>query len=81
MTNSKDREYHNICIHLIKSKKTKRSQTVTKVSICEVGPRDGLQSEPELLSTQVKKEFITRGLDSDQTVSAIKATEKMLNII
>ncbi|WP_288956308.1 alpha-isopropylmalate synthase regulatory domain-containing protein, partial [uncultured Polaribacter sp.] len=28
-----------------------------------------------------KQEFITRGLDSDQTVSAIKATEKMLNII
>jgi D-citramalate synthase len=27
------------------------------------------------------KEFITRGLDSDQTVAAIKATEKMLNII
>jgi D-citramalate synthase len=27
------------------------------------------------------KEFITRGLDSDQTVSAVKATEKMLNII
>tara|TARA_B100000686_G_scaffold355039_2_gene469320 strand:+ start:8844 stop:10412 length:1569 start_codon:yes stop_codon:yes gene_type:complete len=25
------------------------------------------------------KEFLTRGLDSDQTVSAIKATEKMLN--
>jgi len=28
-----------------------------------------------------KKEFVTHGLDSDQTVSAIKATEKMLNII
>lgn len=28
-----------------------------------------------------KKRFVTRGLDSDQTVSAIKATEKMLNII
>ena len=28
-----------------------------------------------------EKEFITRGLDSDQTVSAIKSTEKMLNII
>jgi D-citramalate synthase len=27
------------------------------------------------------KEFITRGLDSDQTVSAIKATAKMLNLI
>ncbi len=30
---------------------------------------------------QNNKEFTTRGLDSDQTVSAIKATEKMLNII
>jgi D-citramalate synthase len=30
---------------------------------------------------QDEKEFTTRGLDSDQTVSAIKATEKMLNII
>ena len=28
-----------------------------------------------------KEEFVTRGLDSDQTVSAIKATEKMLNTI
>ena len=28
-----------------------------------------------------EKEFITRGLDSDKTVSAIKSTEKMLNII
>jgi len=30
---------------------------------------------------QEGKEFTSRGLDSDQTVSAIKATEKMLNII
>ena len=30
---------------------------------------------------QANKTFVTRGLDSDQTVSAIKATEKMLNII
>jgi (R)-citramalate synthase len=28
-----------------------------------------------------QKEFKTRGLDSDQTVAAIKATEKMLNLI
>ena len=28
-----------------------------------------------------EKQFLTRGLDLDQTVSAIKATEKMLNII
>ncbi|MDG1572841.1 alpha-isopropylmalate synthase regulatory domain-containing protein [Robiginitalea sp. M366] len=29
---------------------------------------------------QDQREFTTRGLDSDQTVSAIKATEKMLNL-
>lgn len=28
-----------------------------------------------------KRKFVTRGLDSDQTVCAIKATQKMLNII
>jgi D-citramalate synthase len=28
-----------------------------------------------------ERELITRGLDSDQTVSAIKATQKMLNLI
>lgn len=31
--------------------------------------------------THHNKEFKTRGLDSDQTVSAIKATQKMLNLI
>jgi len=30
---------------------------------------------------QGEKSFKTRGLDSDQTVSAIVATQKMLNII
>jgi D-citramalate synthase len=28
-----------------------------------------------------EREFKTRGLDSDQTVAAIKATQKMLNLI
>jgi D-citramalate synthase len=28
-----------------------------------------------------KREFKTRGVDTDQTFAAIKATEKMLNII
>ena len=37
--------------------------------------------ETTITWSQNDKEFITRGLDSDQTVSAIKATEKMLNII
>lgn len=36
----------------------------SKVSIIEVGPRDGLQSEPEVLSTPVKIEFIERAIDA-----------------
>jgi hypothetical protein len=29
----------------------------------------------------MKREFKTRGVDTDQTFSAIKATEKMLNLL
>lgn len=35
-----------------------------QVSIIEVGPRDGLQSEPELLSTETKLEFISRAVEA-----------------
>jgi hydroxymethylglutaryl-CoA lyase len=35
-----------------------------KVSIIEVGPRDGLQSEPEVLATETKLEFINRAIDA-----------------
>jgi hydroxymethylglutaryl-CoA lyase len=35
-----------------------------QVSIIEVGPRDGLQSEPEILSTEVKIEFVQRAIDA-----------------
>ena len=34
------------------------------IRIVEVGPRDGLQSEPEILPTQAKVEFITRAIDA-----------------
>jgi len=37
---------------------------VSKVSILEVGPRDGLQSEPEIIPTAIKKEFITRTINA-----------------
>ncbi len=40
------------------------SQHSRHVSIIEVGPRDGLQSEPEVLPTATKIEFITRALDA-----------------
>lgn len=34
------------------------------ISIIEVGPRDGLQSEPEILTTATKIEFIERAIDA-----------------
>lgn len=36
--------------------------TARKVSIVEVGPRDGLQSEPEILATGSKVDFISRAI-------------------
>lgn len=38
--------------------------TSRQISIIEVGPRDGLQSEPEILSTEVKIEFIERAIEA-----------------
>ena len=35
-----------------------------KVTIVEVGPRDGLQSEPEVLSTESKLAFISKAIDA-----------------
>ena len=35
-----------------------------KVSLLEVGPRDGLQSEPTILSTDVKRDFIIKTMDA-----------------
>jgi hydroxymethylglutaryl-CoA lyase len=35
-----------------------------RISIIEVGPRDGLQSEPEILSTEAKIQFIERAIDA-----------------
>ncbi len=40
------------------------TQLTRHVSIIEVGPRDGLQSEPEILSTDVKIAFIERAIDA-----------------
>jgi hydroxymethylglutaryl-CoA lyase len=38
--------------------------TKKSVSIIEVGPRDGLQSEPEVLSTETKLAFINKAIDA-----------------
>jgi hydroxymethylglutaryl-CoA lyase len=46
--------------------------TPRRVSIIEVGPRDGLQSEPEILPTEAKIEFIRRAIDAG--VRALEVT-------
>jgi hydroxymethylglutaryl-CoA lyase len=40
------------------------SEQARKVAIIEVGPRDGLQSEPEVLSTDTKIEFVRRAIEA-----------------
>lgn len=45
------------------------------------GGRSDALCETIITWEHLGKEFKTRGLDSDQTVAAIKATEKMLNLI
>src|SRR5579864_879290 len=35
-----------------------------RVTLVEVGPRDGIQSEPKILSTAEKVDFITRAIDA-----------------
>ena len=37
---------------------------MSEITIVEVGPRDGLQSEPEILSTQAKTAFIEKAIDA-----------------
>ena len=53
------------------------------VTIPPGGRTDALVETVITWRTKDKKEreFKTRGLDSDQTIAAIKATTKMLNII
>ena len=37
---------------------------MSKITIVEVGPRDGLQSEPEILPTDSKVVFIEKAIDA-----------------
>ncbi len=40
---------------------------INKVTLVEVGPRDGLQSEPKIMPTEEKVEFIRRSVDAGLT--------------
>jgi D-citramalate synthase len=64
---------------------TKKNRTLPKLIDYAVRIAPGSNSDAlceTIITWEIPtKIFITRGLDSDQTVSAIKATQKMLNII
>jgi hydroxymethylglutaryl-CoA lyase len=38
-----------------------------QITLVEVGPRDGLQSEPEILSTETKAKFVEMAIDAGVT--------------
>jgi D-citramalate synthase len=66
----------------IYKKKKQELPTLTDYSVrIPPGGKSDALCETVITWTHNNKEFKTRGLDSDQTVSAIKATQKMLNII
>lgn len=73
--------FMNALKKIYKQKKTELPMlTDYAVRIPPGGKTDAL-CETVITWNHNNKEFKTRGLDSDQTVSAIKATQKMLNII
>jgi (R)-citramalate synthase len=73
--------FMNALKKIYKQKKIELPQlTDYAVRIPPGGKSDAL-CETIITWAQNNKEFKTRGLDSDQTVSAIKATQKMLNLI
>lgn len=66
----------------IYKKKNKELPTLTDYSVrIPPGSNSDALCETVITWSLKGKEYKTRGLDSDQTVSAIMATEKMLNII
>ena len=68
-------------LHKIYKKKKKTLPKLVDYAV-RIPPGSNSDALCETIITWENKEkrFITRGLDSDQTVSAIKATQKMLNV-
>jgi len=73
--------FMNAIRKVYKSKKIALPDLVDYVVRIPPGSHSDALCETFITWRNNKKDFTTRGLDSDQTVAAIKATEKMLNII
>ncbi|WP_242132370.1 alpha-isopropylmalate synthase regulatory domain-containing protein [Aestuariivivens marinum] len=73
--------FMNAIRSIFKRKKTALPDLIDYAVRIPPGSRSDALCETTITWKNSEKEFKTRGLDSDQTVSAIKATEKMLNIV
>ncbi|MEE9364338.1 MAG: alpha-isopropylmalate synthase regulatory domain-containing protein [Cellulophaga sp.] len=73
--------FMNALKKVYKSKNKKLPQLIDYAVRIPPGSSSDALCETVITWKNGEKDFTTRGLDSDQTVSAIKATEKMLNII
>ncbi|GAB1855548.1 alpha-isopropylmalate synthase regulatory domain-containing protein [Flavobacteriaceae bacterium MHTCC 0001] len=73
--------FMNAVKHIFKRKKIVLPSLIDYAVRIPPGSNSDALCETIITWKNSDKEFKTRGLDSDQTVSAIKATEKMLNII
>lgn len=72
--------FMNALTKIYKSKKMILPKLIDYAVRIPPGSSSDALCETIITWTNGKKEFKTRGLDSDQTVAAIKATQKMLNI-
>lgn len=73
--------FMNAVKHIFKKKKIELPNLIDYAVRIPPGSNSDALCETIITWKSTDKEFKTRGLDSDQTVSAIKATEKMLNIV
>jgi D-citramalate synthase len=73
--------FMNAIRSILKKKKTILPDLIDYAVRIPPGSRSDALCETIITWKYPDKEFKTRGLDSDQTVSAIIATEKMLNIV
>jgi len=71
--------FMNALTKIYKSKKMTLPKLIDYAVRIPPGSSSDALCETIITWTNGKKEFKTRGLDSDQTVAAIKATQKMLN--
>jgi D-citramalate synthase len=72
--------FMNALTKIYKSKKMTLPKLIDYAVRIPPGSSSDALCETIITWTNGKKEFKTRGLDSDQTVAAIKATQKMLNV-